>query len=207
MQGLVDCTAAELKDLLTSKDFLVARITDIFFDPSELKRKLDAVVSQYPPVIKDNYPLYKGVALQYREGIDPHYGNIDSIKYIAGDGNDVFRHKEDFHNHVILNDCGQKFEKELTVLDQYGYKVYLARIFDSRPSCNFPEHIDNDFRLHVPITTNDQATLDYREQSVHFPADGHLYVSNGYKPHGFSNSSLEYGRYHIVGILEPTFPL
>jgi hypothetical protein len=81
------------------------------------------------------------------------------------------------------------------------YFVEIARLFPHgigryrvafmRPGFKIPTHIDGDpnedVKIHIPIFTNEQATLTVNGETRHLPADGSVWYINSGVPHSAEN--------------------
>lgn len=53
------------------------------------------------------------------------------------------------------------------------------------------------FRLHIPIITNNKCNFEYEDQKRHLPADGSIYLLDVSQTHRVTNLSNE-DRYHLI---------
>jgi hypothetical protein len=82
------------------------------------------------------------------------------------------------------------------------FSLKRTRLMWINPGCCYTMHTDATMRLHIPIYTNDQAFLIFKEGIVrHIPA-GHIYIVDTRKEHTAMNGSLDQPRLHFVGAIE-----
>lgn len=192
----------EIKDFCNSNS-LCARITDIKFDLQDIKSDIDQILELNPPISKDRQSKYKALGLQYADDSTNCYECVETTRYFDADKKIAVIEKRSFKEFGHWNSLGEQLSYLFKPLDKLGIKLYRTRILLANGDYTSVNHIDYDWRYHVPIQTNKQCYLTYTDldENIHLPADGHAYILNAGFAHKFYNGGIT-DRYHYCGILD-----
>lgn len=194
-------TTKEIKEF-TASNRLCARITDIYFDIEKVKQHIDKILETTPAISKDQQSSYKALGLQYADDPDDIYESVETTRYFDADNKVAVIEKRPFTDFRYWNQLGKETEYLCESLYNFDISLYRTRILLANSEYKSVNHIDYDWRYHVPIKTNDQCYLRYTDtqKEIHLPADGYAYILNAGFPHEFYNSGIT-DRYHYCGIM------
>jgi len=195
-------TKSEIRDFCNS-NHLCARITDIKFDIAQVKNHVDTVLKTTPPISKDSQSKYKALGLQYADDSTNYYECVETTRYFDANNKIAVIEKRPFEDFQYWNLIGKELSYFYKPIDDLGIKLFRTRILLANGDYTSVNHIDYDWRYHVPIQTNDKCYLTYTEldENIHLPADGHAYILNAGFAHKFYNSGVS-DRYHYCGIMD-----
>ena len=192
---------SQIKEFCNSKE-LCARIEDITFDINKLKEDVSLIFDTHLPIGKDKQSSYKALGLQYRDSLgdqDIYYDCVKTTRYIDENHKSIIEtHPANLWN--LWNDLGEKLNYVYKPIYELDLELWRTRLLVAEGKYQSLKHIDYDWRYHVPIMTNTNCFLEYENEKIHLPADGHAYIVNAGFMHSFSNGGLT-PRYHYCGIL------
>lgn len=179
----------EIEDFCNSNK-MFAKVIDHDHDIS----KYLSIIEEFPyqPISKDSNPYYESIGLQYSNPDSPYYDSVETVWYMD-DRHTEIKNTESVLNWKSWNDLGLKLQLN-------NYDLYRTRVLKAKPGCNSVWHIDYDWRYHIPLVTNKDCIIRYRDTEIHMPATGHAYINNAGFMHKFENKGNA-DRYHICGIL------
>lgn len=195
---MIEISKHEIRDFCNSKE-LCARIVDIEFDLPNVQSKVKQILSETPAVGKDAQAGYKALGLQYFNPEDRFYDCVASTRYINDQHVSVIE-SQPFSDWKQWNEQGLKLTELFHPVYDLGLALYRTRLLEAEPKFQSVTHIDYDWRYHVPIYTNEKATITFMDEVVHMPADGHPYLINAGFMHNYQNNGDE-TRVHFCGIL------
>ena len=188
----------KIKEFCKSKT-LCARIEDIKFDLNKLKNDVIEITKLHQPIGKDKQSSYKALGLQYRKDHNDYFDSVKTIRFIdENHQSKIETHPAKLWN--LWNDMGEKLNYVYKPIYELNLELYRTRILLAEGNYKSLKHIDYDWRYHVPITTNKECFLEYENEKIHLPADGHAYIVNAGFMHSFCNGGST-PRYHYCGIL------
>jgi hypothetical protein len=157
--------------------------TLIPIDIEKVKKEYSSLEAGIPWTI---FNKGKQASLQYRIGEDP---------WISSTG----KSRGDELNFNILNPyfSGTVFEE---IINRFNLR--RSRLMWINPGYCYTMHTDATMRLHIPIYTNEQAFLIFKEGIVQHMPEGHIYIADTRKEHTAMNGSLDQPRLHFVGAIE-----
>ena len=91
------------------------------------------------------------------------------------------------------------FEYIYNVLSK-RYQLGRVRILNKEPRSTLSWHRDPEPRLHIPIFTNLGSRIVVKDEAIHMPADGSVWIINATQYHTAFNGGEE-NRVHIVATL------
>ena len=156
---------------------------NIKWDIKELLTIYNEVFSKYDRFYQD--PTYKGIGFQGKHSTD-HIGSIISGNTPHSDEHngkwtidkeDLGKHLENQIQYNVRHKelCVGEFGKILDYLDGLGYITHRARIMELGPGNHVNWHVDsyngwwgNNTRYHIPLTTNDEAYLVWRQLGARY---------------------------------------
>jgi hypothetical protein len=132
------------------------------------------------------YNKGKQTSLQYKEGDD-----------VWASSTGISKGKERTYN--LLNPYFKNsiFEE---VIQQYN--LTRSRLMWINPGSCYTIHTDETQRIHIPIFTNEQAFIVFKEESIVNLPVGHIYLVDTRKEHTAMNCSMKEPRLHFVGATE-----
>jgi len=108
----------------------------------------------------------------------------------------LFSNKKDF---TILNEelKGTYLEQVHDIIaEDYDFsRMRIMRLFGR--SC-MSLHFDNEKRIHIPVTTNENCLMIVDNEVVFMPADGSAYLVDTTKIHTALNSNSNFERIHLL---------
>ena len=85
-----------------------------------------------------------------------------------------------------------------SIIEKYG--MYRTRIMKLLGGCCYTVHVDNDPRIHIPLTSDEKNYFICNDQLIKMPADGSVYLVDTRYPHTAVNASnSRFIRTHIIG--------
>ena len=188
----------QIKEFCKSTE-LCARVEDIKFDIETLKNDVLEIVKTNDLISKDKQSSYKALGLQYRKEQDQYFDSVKTIRYIDENHKSII---ETYPARLwnIWNDVGEKLKYVYKPIYELDIELYRTRLLLADGDYASLKHIDYDWRYHVPIMTNKECFLEYENEKIHLPADGHAYIVNAGFMHSFCNGGST-PRYHYCGIL------
>lgn len=191
MSGIISSIASATfsSKLLQRRDLAECIQIKVCYDIEHIKKIVLQVIAKNQTYEKDQIAGYNGLSLQYAESSNIYNAGVSRTdKYNMPN---AFRYFDKF------NDLG----KEFAFIHNTFSKISLVRgrILIAGPGAELPWHTDwpMGWRLHLPITTHMDATIDFKDKSYHLPADGNCYLINGNLEHRMRNAS-SVSRIHIV---------
>ena len=163
----------------------------ISFSHKELSELVADIFDNFKTANKQRFQTYGGIGLQYAQGFDEYYDTLQDLMALqkvrpVADGD--FRH---------INSIGERFKFVFDRFASEGIHLTRARLLIARPGHIHEPHFDYDFRIHIPITTNEKCQAIFGREIYHMPADGGSFLHNGYHQHTFRNFG-ETDRIHFV---------
>lgn len=151
---------------------------------------LNQVISAYkklePGITWVEFDKGKQTSLQYKEGEDP---------WTSSTGKSRGKERE-------FKNLNPYFKNSLFEIIINQYRLTRTRLMWIYPGSCYSMHTDETQRLHIPIYTNDQAFLVFRQGGLeHMPA-GYVYIADTTKEHTAMNCSMTEPRLHFVGAIE-----
>lgn len=191
----------EIRDFCHSNS-LCARIIDIKFNLQHTKSDIDQILKLNPPTSKDRQSKYKALGLQYADDSTNCYECVETTRYFDADRKIAVMESRSFSDFCHWNQLGKELSYLHNPIYELGMRLYRTRILLANGNYSSVNHIDYDWRYHVPIQTNSHCYLTFTDldKHVHLPADGHAYLLNAGFAHKFFNAG-EQDRYHYCGIL------
>lgn len=186
----------------------------ISFDIDKIRKIYAEVFSKYSRYIQSEY--YNGIGFQGKNNADHlsaiMQGTLTGKK--TGDVWDTFSptaiagHLWNQMNTLNISHkelCVGEFSKIIEYLESSGWHTFRARIMEvnpGNPECWHLDGYDGSIRYHVPIQTNEECYLQWRDDngnisSFHLPADGSGYWINTDVVHHYINRG-ETMRAHII---------
>lgn len=201
---------------ISSWNHLCWKDPEVQWNIKELLEIYNDVFSKYTRHYQDS--TYRGIGFQGKHSQD-HLGSIISgnTPHNADYGSKRTVEKEDLGKHLehqlqfnVRHEelCVGEFNKILDYLEDLGYHTHRARIMELGPKNHINWHVDsyegwwgNNRRYHVPLMTNDEAYLIWRENTKRYifnpKADGSGIWLNTDVTHQYINDG-ETWRAHIV---------
>lgn len=194
-------TKAEIKEFCSSNR-LCARIIDIHFDLGNTKSHIDSILKLHPPASKDKQSKYKALGLQYADNANDFYECVETTRYFDADNKIAVLETRSFSDFCYWNNLGEELSYLYQPIYNLGIQLYRTRILLANGDYSSVNHVDYDWRYHIPIQTNKDCHLIYTglNKTIHMPADGYAYILNAGFAHRFCNAGKE-DRYHYCGIL------
>lgn len=198
----------EIKDYFSRTDWLVLELKDHSFDPFVLRDKLLSIKENFSFKSKDGYDTYKAIGLQYSDNASTDeqklYDSVESILYINEQGEKVIN-VASYDAYSNSNSLMDYFKPEHQWLTDLGINFYRSRLLQSLPTHYCRVHKDNDFRYHLPITTNSECYIRYHinENTYLYKLDkiGTPYILNAHYFHDFFNQG-DTERTHLCAIID-----
>lgn len=192
---------------------------EMSFDLDALLKIYHEVFSKYPRHVQSQF--YSGIGFQGTTSSDHlsavKQGTLTGIK--VGDvWQTIPPDKIDAHinrqrellsvQHDVL--CTGEFKKIIDYLDSKGWRPFRARIMEVNPGNPDCWHIDGytgSIRYHVPLITNEECYLQWKDdndeiKSFNLPADGSGYWINTDVVHHYINKGSSMRAHIIVDLLK-----
>ncbi len=167
----------------------------ISFEPIHLQHLVSEVFKDFAMANKTRFQTYGGIGLQSAAGFDEFYDTLQDLQSLQ-----KIRQVTD-GDFCHLNSLGQRFKFIFARFVNEGIRLTRARLLIARPGHIHEPHYDYDFRIHIPITTNEHCFAVFGNRTYHMPADGKSFLHNGYHLHTFRNSGST-DRIHFVAGIE-----
>lgn len=180
-----------------AKDFDVLRI-EHHFNIALIQEMTTKILADHTLIMKDHYDTYQGIGMQYH---DPDNKLYDCVEQTAFIDNKAMAKLREFHNFLTLNEIGEQFSFIYNTMERFNIILNRGRILAARPGHVHSEHKDNDIRIHLPVFTNQDCWMIYGEDAYHMPADGSMYLINGFRLHRFYNKGTM-DRIHMVWLVK-----
>lgn len=180
-------------------------------DIKKLNEYLSFVIQNFPPNMKDNGP-WGGWSITSSTGeIHDGWQTGEKINDPAIDREEKQRLKRIFEKNTFTIPTPLYtgyFKEVLKLIHQADKNLVLSRIriavLKPHNESEAYWHTDGDktinereFRLHIPIRTNELCFFDYENERHHLEADGSIYLIEVSKKHRAVNLSSE-NRYHLI---------
>lgn len=187
----------QIPDLCRSKDFDLVQINHQI-DIAVIQSLLQTVMHDYTMVNKDGYLTYEAIGMQYADADNPLYDAVQQTSFINHSTVKKCRPPARF---TESNEIGQQFGFIYDMLAIHGIKLERGRVLKASAGHVHSEHLDYDIRIHLPVFTNPDCQMVYNGQHYHMPADGFLYLINGFRLHHFYNHGTQ-DRVHLVWLIQ-----
>ncbi len=179
---------------------VVTSIARLRFDLAALRSAFSDFVSKHPFTEKNQILLNS----QNPNHFDPREG-LGSL-YCAQNNPSGFKEFDFKYFNPSLE--GTYFDQIYrSVLSFWPGQVGRIRLMKLPPKTCYSVHVDDGYRLHLPIFTSGQCFLCFPEEGMfHLPANGLAYFTNTLKEHSAMNGS-QIDRIHLVFSLSRLNPL
>ena len=127
----------------------------------------------------------KQVGLQYKRNDDPWTSSVGKSKGLEF----LYSNLNPFFKETIFETIIQKF------------KLFRTRLMWVNPFCCYSMHKDHTLRIHIPIITNPECYLVFKNTTPQHISVGNVYLVNTKEEHTFINCSNQ-SRLHLVGLIK-----
>ena len=151
-------------------------------------------LKEYLIAIEKNifYPKLNGISIQHRKNVPAPWNLIDGLESLK-----IYEDctEKDF-NVVHKNFKNTEYERIIN-----DFNLVRSRIMLLQGKKCYSIHIDESWRLHIPIVTNPGCLFYFPDHKEHFHLEeGKVYKVNTTERHTFLNASTE-DRIHFIGCL------
>lgn len=188
---------AQITELCRSKDFDLVKINHQI-DIAVIQSLLQTVMHDYTMVNKDGYLTYEAIGMQYADADNPLYDAVQQTSFI---NHSTVRKCRTPSRFTEPNEIGHQFGFVYEMFATHGIKLERGRVLKASAGHVHSEHLDYDIRIHLPVFTNPDCQMVYNGQHYHMPADGFLYLINGFRLHHFFNHGSQ-DRVHLVWLIQ-----
>ena len=188
----------QIPELCKSKAFDLLKINHQI-DVATMQALLQTVMHDHTLVNKDGYATYEAIGMQYANPDNPLYDAVQQTSFVGRNNTQEFRTPSRF---TEQNDIGRLFSFVYDLFAMQGIKLERGRILKASAGHVHAEHLDYDIRIHLPVFTNPDCQMVYNGQHYHMPADGFIYLINGFRLHHFYNHGSQ-DRVHLVWLIQP----
>jgi hypothetical protein len=151
------------------------------------KTNIEEIIRQYKSLENDikwtEFKKGKQASLQFKDTEDPWTSSIG----VSRGHERSFYHVNLFFKNTIFEDVILKFN------------LTRSRLMWINPGSCYSMHTDETQRIHIPIITNDQSFVVFKEGLVSHIPIGHVYLVDTTKEHTVMNCSMSEPRLHFVG--------
>ena len=159
----------------------IRRLVEI--DLEEIRKQYDLLENGITWV---EFQKGKQTSLQYREGEDPWTSSTGKSR----------------GNESSFDNLNPYFKNSIFDFYIKKYNLIRSRLMWINPGSCYSMHVDETKRIHVPIYTNKDAYLVFKESPPeHMPA-GYIYLADTTKEHTAMNCSMTEPRLHFVGAVK-----
>ena len=188
-----------IPDLCRSKDFDLLKINHQIGDITAIQSLLQTIMDSYAMVGKDGYQTYEAIGMQYANADNPLYDAVQQTAFIGRDT--VREYRPPASRFTDQNEIGRLFGFVYDVFAAHGINLERGRILKASAGHVHAQHRDYDIRIHLPVFTNPDCQMVYADQHYHMPADGFIYLINGFRLHHFFNHGTQ-DRVHLVWLIQ-----
>lgn len=204
---------------LSSWNHLCWKDTEMSFDITALLKIYNEIFSKYSRHVQSQY--YKGIGFQGTSDTD----HLSAIKQGTLTGTKIGETWQTIPQdkitsyiteqqqllsakHKVL--CIGEFNKIVDYLESKGWKTFRARVMEvspGNPDCWHLDGYDGSIRYHVPLITNDECYLQWKDEnnkikSFNLPADGSGYWINTDVIHQYINKGSTTRSHIVVDLLK-----
>ncbi len=189
---------SEILPLCKSKNFDLLRINYKIGDIETIRNSVVTILDEHDLVKKDGYKTYEAIGMQYADESNPLYDAVQQTAFVGGGAVQEYRKPM---RYTEQNEIGKEFGFVYDLFSDLGIGLERGRVLKANPGHRHSDHLDYDIRIHLPVITNPDCQMVYGDNQYHMPADGYIYLINGFRLHHFFNHGTT-ERVHLVWLIQ-----